>query len=309
MVYTANDPGNWAIWKTKKENKSLPLQEQTQKYRKEKLLFESQYMDFVQQQQAIQQQRAQTGGTSLNGVKSVAFDAEPIFKTNSASTQTLKVKFSKPVIVNTSAGTPSVTVNNDQLGGGTADKFGYDFSAGSGTDELTFTYSNPLAVVTAQLFSANIIATGIDLVGIEGSGTGNPTGTPVANTYTFASDTNYTTSGLGETLGMSVVINASLAIESVTTTIAGKEFVPGEIITFANGQLGAGSIGGTITIGAGALTADKVRFLPGATVDLNGGTISTGDGSFNTILQNIARRQGTPALDFASTSTKTGDPS
>ena len=58
MIYTANDPGNWAIWKTKKGNKDLPLHEATQKYRKEKLLFEQQYMDFVATQEAIQRQQA-----------------------------------------------------------------------------------------------------------------------------------------------------------------------------------------------------------------------------------------------------------
>ena len=99
MVYTANDPGNWAIWKTKEGNKDLPLQEATQKYRKEKLLFEQQYMDFVATQEAIQRQQAQTGGTSLNGVTSVTFDASPVFQTNTGNTQTLKVKFSKPVLV------------------------------------------------------------------------------------------------------------------------------------------------------------------------------------------------------------------
>ena len=31
MIYTANDPGNWAIWKTKEGNKDLPLQEATSK--------------------------------------------------------------------------------------------------------------------------------------------------------------------------------------------------------------------------------------------------------------------------------------
>ena len=303
MVYTANDPGNWAIWKNKKDNKDLPLQEATQKYRKEKLLFENQYMDFVQQQQAIITQNAQTGGTSLNGVTAAAFDTLPIFQTNTGNTQTLKVSFAKPVIV---TGSPIVETSNNQFGGGLDAGIIYTYFAGSGTNSLTFNYVNPTAVVTSQGFSANIIATGINLLAIEGGGAGNPTGTPVANTYTFAANTNYTTSGVGKDIAMTVVINASLAIESVTTTTAGEEFVPGEIITFANGQLGAGSIGGTISIGAGALTADTVSFLAASSVALNGGTITTGDGTFNTQYQDIARRQGTPALDFTSTSTKTG---
>ena len=97
MIYTSNDPGNWAIWKNKKENKNLPLQEATQKYRKEKLLYENQYMDFLQQQQAILKQNAQTDVNSLHGVISAPFDAIPVFQTNTCNTQTLKVIFAKPV--------------------------------------------------------------------------------------------------------------------------------------------------------------------------------------------------------------------
>ena len=299
MIYTAEDPGNWAIWKKQPNNKDLPLQEATQKYRKEKLLFESQYMDFVQQQQAILSQNAQTGGTSLNGVTNVAFNALPIFKTNTQNLQTLTATFSKAVSI---TGQPQVGVVNNQVGGGTQAAFTYTYTAGSGTTDIVFTHNHPLQTVALQGFSANIIKTAIDLVGIEGSGTGNPTGTPQANTYNFSSDTGYTTSGAGKEVGLTVVINASLAIESVTTTTPGKDFIPGEVITFNNNALGAGSIGGSISIGAGALTADTASFAAASAITLNGGTITTVD-------QNIARRQGVPSLDFSSASTKVGDPS
>ena len=298
MVYTANDPGNWAIWKTKKGNKDLPLQEATQKYRKEKLLFEQQYMDFVATQEAIQRQQAQTGGTSLNGVTSATFDASPVFQTNTGNTQTLKVKFSKPVIV---TGSPLVEVANNQLGGGTAATFNYIYSAGSSTNELTFQHIHPTAAVTSQGFSANVVAIGSNLA---------PIGTIVQPTNAIndiyeLTDTDYTTSGDGNGLSLQVEIDGN-QITSVICTTNGNDFIPGEVISFANGSLGGTSVGGSITVATSALRADTVSFAAGSTVTLNSGTITTGDGSFNTQYNDINRRQGTPALDFNSTSTKTG---
>ena len=300
MVYTANDPGNWAIWKTKKGNKDLPLQEATQKYRKEKLLFEQQYMDFVATQEAIQRQQAQTGGTSLNGVTSVAFDASPVFQTNTGNTQTLKVSFAKPVMV---TGSPLVTVANNQLGGGTAATFNYTYSAGSSTNELTFQHIHPTAAVASQGFSANVVENGVDLV--SAGGTVVQPGTPTDGSYNFVANTNYTTSGDGVQIAMTVEVVGGNIIE-VNVTAIGEEFIPNEIITFAAGSLGASSTGGSVTVVASVLQADTVSFAAGSAVALNGGTIITGDGSFNTQYNDINRRQGTPALGFTSTSTKTG---
>ena len=299
MIYTANDTGNWAIWKTKEGNKDLPLQEATQKYRKEKLLFEQQYMDFALQQEAIQRQQAQTGGTSLNGVTSVAFDASPVFQTNTGNTQTLKVSFAKPVMV---TGSPLVTVTNNQFGGITAATFNYTFSAGSSTNELTFQHIHPTAGVTSQGFSANVVGLNSNLAPI---GIIVQPGTPTNGTYTFAANTNYTTQFSGADLSMQVTISGN-QITSVICTTTGNDFIPNEVITFAAGSLGGSSTGGSITVAASALQADTVSFAAGSAVALNSGTITTGDGTFNTQLNNIARRQGTPALDFTSTSTKTG---
>ena len=256
-------------------------------------------MDFVATQEAIQRQQAQTGGTSLNGVISAAFDASPVFQTNTGNTQTLKVKFSKPVLV---TGSPLVTVANNQFGGGTAATFDYTYSAGSSTNELTFQHIHPTAAVTAQGFSANIVAINSNLapIGIIGQPTNATDGD-----YTFAADTNYTTSDDGNGLSMQVAISGG-NITSVICTTTGNDFIPGETISFAAGSLGGSSTGGTITVAASALRADTVSFAAGSAVALNSGTITTGDGTFNTQLNNIARRQGTPALDFTSTSTKTG---
>ena len=176
-------------------------------------------MDFVATQEAIQRQQAQTGGTSLNGVTSVAFDASPAFQTNTGNTQTLKVKFSKPVLV---TGSPLVTVTNNQFGGGTAATFNYTFSAGSSTNELTFQHIHPTAGVTSQGFSANVVALNSNLAPI---GIIVQPGTPSDGDYTFSADTNYTTSGDGNGLSMQVTISGN-QITSVICTTTGKRFYP-----------------------------------------------------------------------------------
>ena len=300
MIYTAEDPGNWSQWKQKPENKSLPLNEAKQKYLKEQLLFEDQYTNFVATQQAIQQQKAQTGGTSLNGVTSVAFDASPVFQTNTGNTQTLKVSFAKPVMV---TGSPLVTVANNQLGGGTAATFNYTYSAGSSTNELTFQHIHPEQVVTAQGFSANVVEVGSELVSAGGAVV--QPGTPTDGIYTFVANTNYTTSGDGVGIAMTVEVDGGNIIEFNVTTL-GSDFIPGEIITFAAGSLGGSSTGGSVSVVSSVLLADTVSFAAGSAVALNSGTITTGDGTWNTQYADTARRQGTPALDFTSTSTKTG---
>ena len=301
MIYTAENPGEWHQWKQKTANKNLPLNEAKRKYLKEQLLFEDQYTNFALTQQAIQQQRAQTGGTSLNGIKSVAFDASPVFQTNTGNTQTLKVIFAKPVLV---TGSPLVEVANNQFGGGTAATFNYTYNAGSSTNELTFNHVHPTEAVTAQGFSANVVAIGSNLapIGIIEQPT-----SAIDDDYIFAANTNYTTQFSGADLSMQVTISGG-NITSVICTSTGNDFIPGEKISFAAGSLGGTSTGGTITVAASALRADTVSFAAGSTVTLNSGTITTGDGSFNTQYNDIARRQGTPALGFTSTSTKRGIP-
>ena len=299
-VYTQDFVGDWNVWVKKTENKNLPILEAKQKFLKEQLLFEQQYANFVQAQQAIQQQKAQTGGTSLNGVKSVAFDALPVFQTNTGNTQTLKVSFAKPVMV---TGSPLVTVANNQFGGGTAATFNYTYSAGSSTNELTFQHIHPTAAVASQGFSANVVENGVDLV--SAGGTVVQPGTPADGSYPFTANTNYTTSGDGVQIAMTVEVVGGNIIE-VNVTAIGEEFIPNEIITFAAGSLGASSTGGSVTVVASVLQADTVSFAAGSAVALNSGTIKTGDGSFNTQYNDINRRQGTPALGFTSTSTKTG---
>lgn len=301
MVYTANDPGNWAIWKTKEGNKDLPLQEATQKYRKEKLLFEQQYMDFVATQEAIQRQQAQTGGTSLNGVTSVAFDASPSFQTITGNVQTITATFAKPVTV--VSGVPLITVTNNQLGGGSNATFDYTYTAGSGGRELTFSHTHPSYPNNNGGFAGNVVETGGQLV-FYGGVIVDPAGAG-DGIYAFASNTNYTTSGNGVNIGLQVTINGGF-IESVEVTSDGNEFIPDEIITFADDSLGAGSTGGSISVKRVAFLADTVSFAEGSSISLNGAILQTGDGSFNTQYNDINRRQGTPALGFTSTSTKTG---
>ena len=300
-IYTQDSPGDWQDWVKLPRNKNIPILEAKQKFLNEQLLHENQYQSFVQQQVAIQTQNAQTGGTGLNGVKTVNFDATPSFQTITGNVQTITATFAKPVTV--VSGVPLITVTNNQLGGGSNATFDYTYTAGSGGRELTFSHTHPSYPNNNGGFAGNVVETGGQLV-FYGGVIVDPAGS-TDGIYAFAGNTNYTTSGNGVNIGLQVTINGGF-IESVEVTSDGNEFVPDEIITFADASLGAGSTGGSISVKRPAFLADTVSFAEGSSISLNGAILQTGDGSFNTQYNDINRRQSTPALSFVSTSTKTG---
>ena len=61
-------------------------------------------------------------------------------------------------------------------------------------------------------------------------------------------------------------------ITAVTSGIAGENWAPGDVITFADASFGATSTGGSILIFAGDLTGD-VLTLVGSSIDENGAEI------------------------------------
>ena len=63
-------------------------------------------------------------------------------------------------------------------------------------------------------------------------------------------------------------------ITSVTSVIAGQNWTPGDIITFADGSFGATSTGGSFTITADKLTGD-ILTLQGSSINENGAEIFT----------------------------------
>ena len=75
MIFTTPNPGSWQEFMRKPENKNLSIQEATMKYNTQILIFESQYITFIQQQQQILSQNSSGGGntplvSSLSSAKS-----------------------------------------------------------------------------------------------------------------------------------------------------------------------------------------------------------------------------------------------
>ena len=74
--------------------------------------------------------------------------------------------------------------------------------------------------------------------------------------------TDLLASGQSESTAVTIVLDAlDLAdgIDSITVTKEGTLYIPGEVITFANGALGALSTGGSIAVQAVSLTGDVLR--------------------------------------------------
>jgi len=301
-VYTQDSPGDWQDWVKMPRNKNMPILEAKQKFLNEQLLHENQYQSFVQQQVAIQTQKAQTGGTKLNGVKDVNFDALPAFQTITANVQTIMATFALPITV--VSGTPQIVVTNDQAGNGSNATFPYTYTAGSGTKSLTFSHTHPLATNNQSGFSGNVLGpTGTQI--IAGGGTLVQPTSANSGSYSFTTEFSSSISGSGASLV--VVVNADTdQIDTIAVNNIGINYIPGEIITFNNNAFGSGSTGGSIEILANSMVADTVSFAAGSSIILNGAVLQTGDGSFNTQYNDVNRRQSTPALNFASTSTKTG---
>ena len=62
MLFNINHPGSWKDFYNKPENRNLPITEATKKYKKQLLLFENQYTNFLQYQRMIQLQHRAGGG-------------------------------------------------------------------------------------------------------------------------------------------------------------------------------------------------------------------------------------------------------
>jgi hypothetical protein len=294
-------PGVWANFLKRADIKTLPLTEQRKKYITEQLQFD----DFVATQMINKQvtlhnlnnQHTQ-GGYTLNGVTNVDFVASPTFQTITGNVQTMTVKFKKPVVV---TGNPTIPVVNDQAGNGAAETFDYVYSAGSKTDTLTFSYTQPAEVNNDGDFAGNVLTLDADLV--ADGGTLVQPATAIIGVYP---DVIYTTDGNGVDASLEVEVDVNGDIISIVVTTEGTLFKPNDIITFEDDELGLGSVGGSVVVTAASLTVDTVSLASNTSIALAGGTITTGDGTWNPQLQDTARRQGTPALDFTSSSTKTG---
>ncbi|MCP3381000.1 alkaline phosphatase family protein [Bradyrhizobium sp. CCGUVB4N] len=167
---------------------------------------------------------------------------------NAGKVVTLTVTFSAAVTVNTSGGTPSLTLND----GGTA-----SYTGGSGSTALTFSYT-----VAAGQNTADLIVSALNLNG--GTITG---GNGVAANLTGA--TNYNPAGI-------------LQIDTTAPTIASVA-ASGTGITSGSGNLNAGKVV-TLTVNfSEAVTVNTTGGTPTLTLN-DGGTASYTGGTGSTAL-------------------------
>jgi hypothetical protein len=188
---------------------------------------------------------------------------------STGQTITLTVNFSETVTVNTTAGSPTLTLND----GGTA-----TYTGGSGSSALTFSYTVAAGQTTPDLVISALSLNGATV--IDGAG----------NAATLTGATNYNPAG---TLQINVTAPA-LTISSIVTSGTG--------ITSGTGDLNAGRVI-TLTVNfSGPVTVNTTAGTP--TLTLNDGGIATYVGGSGTtaltFTYTVAAGQNTPDLTVSS---------
>ncbi len=205
---------------------------------------------------------------------------------------------SEAVTVNTTGGTPTLTLND----GGTA-----TYTGGSGSSALTFSYTVGAGQNTADLavtaYNANggTISNGAGTAATMTGAVTNPAGTLQIDTTTPAVS-SVTTSGTGITAGSGDLTTGGV----VTFTVAMSEAVTvnttggtptltlndGGVATYTGGS-GTSALTFSYTVGAGQNTAD----LAVTAYNANGGTISNGAGTAATMTGAVTNPAGTLQID------------
>jgi len=89
----------------------------------------------------------------------------------------VRVRFNEPVTVDTSGGTPTLTVTNDGSGGGS--NFALNYASGTGTNELVFT-----ATWTTEFLENDVLSIGANAITLNGGTVTDATGTASTSTTT-----------------------------------------------------------------------------------------------------------------------------
>jgi len=89
----------------------------------------------------------------------------------------VRVRFNEPATVDTSGGTPTVTVTNDGAGGGS--NFALDYASGTGTNELVFT-----STWTNEFLEADVLSIGTNALALNSGTITDATGTASNATIT-----------------------------------------------------------------------------------------------------------------------------
>jgi hypothetical protein len=217
---------------------------------------------------------------------------------NAGKVVTLTATFSENVVVTTTGGTPSLTLND----GGTA-----AYTGGTGTSALTFNYT-----VAAGQNTADLTVTALNLNGgtikdaagntavVTGAAT-NPAGTLQIDTAA-STVSSVATSGTGITSG-SGVLNAGKVVtltvnfnEAVVVTTTGGTpsltLNDAGVATYTGGS-GTSALTFNYTVAAGQNTAD----LTVTALNLNGGTIKDVAGNTAVVTGAVANPAGTLQID------------
>ena len=290
-----NSPGNWKTFLKRNDIRNLSLQEQKKKYLIEQLQFE----DF-QSQQAISQQLAfnslsnqnRVAGDKKNKVIDAAFNATPALQSITTNTTFIDIVFENPVLVDTTSGTPSISVTNGKQGGGSVSPVVYTYVANASQSKLVrFSHTHPATATNDGGIAAHVITVGANLAG---SASGTISGGAAA-TYNGVPFTGV--AGVSDIVANCILDGGGVLseISFVSQASAAYAFKPGDQLTIDAAALGSGGTGTVVvTIATGDLTGDILTMV-GSTIAENGGEIYSAANNPGAQLN----------LSYTSTSTKT----
>ena len=295
LYSSPNSPGDWRTFLKRNDISSLPLQEQKKKYLQEQLQFD----DFVSQQ-AISQQLAfnslsaqnRVAGNKENKVINAAFSSTPALQSITTNTTFIDIIFENLVLVDTSGGTPTISVTNGKEGGGSVSPVDYTYVANAQESKLVrFSHTHPATAANDGGIAAHVITVGADLAG-SASGTISGGAAAPYNGVPFAG-----VAGVSDIVANCILDGGGVLseISFVSQVTAAYDFKPGDLLTINAAALGSGGTGTiTVTIATGDLTGDILTMV-GSTIAENGGEIYSAADSPSVQLD----------LSYTSTSTKT----
>jgi len=290
-----NSPGDWRSFLKRNDIRNLSLQEQKKKYLIEQLQFE----DFISQQ-AISRQLSfnslsaqnHVAGNIGNKVVSAIFNATPALQSISTNTTFIDVLFENEVQVDTSGGTPTISITNGKEGGGSVSPVPYTYVVNSSPSKtVRFSHTHPATPLNDGGIAAHVITIGTNLAG---SASGSISGgfVDIYNGVPFTGVAGV--SGIVADCildGGGVLSQISFQTQAVPT----YAFKPGDQLTIDAAALGSGGTGTiTVTLATGDLTGDILTMV-GSSIAENGGEIYSAGNSPSVQLD----------LSYTSTSTKT----
>lgn len=303
LYHNAESPGDWQSFLKRNDIRNLSLQEQKKKYLTEQL----QYDDFVSQQ-LISRQLAfnslsaqnRVAGNVENKVANAAFSATP---TNilaiTGNTTFIDIVFQKPVLVDTSGGTPTISVTNGKQGGGTTTPIVYTYvNNNSPTKLVRFQHSHDSFPNNNGNIAAHVIAADTSFAGdITTTTLTGATGGATAAGVTFTAAQGAGGTGFQNITADVTVAGGGTTLDVITfkTSASAATYSPGQTFTATAAQIGAGGTGEvTVTIDSALLTGDILTMVSSSITE-NGANIYTAANPPNVALN----------LSYTSTSTKT----